>query len=121
MSHPIAIANIGSEHRAMNCLRCGKEFENPVPEVTNISQTANSEIATSDWCADCNRLAMNVVFRESTFYKVKARVLGHTQIAVNLSAPAFVARSPSGKERQELEEWIEMVKRNMIEHPESYL
>ncbi len=49
------------------CRRCGREFDNPVPEITR--PDGNPEIATSEWCADCNALIMTVVHRESTAYK----------------------------------------------------
>lgn len=50
------------------CLRCGREFENPVPPVVN--PEGGREIATSEFCADCNKLIMSVVFRDATAYRV---------------------------------------------------
>lgn len=53
----------------MKCLRCGRKYENPVPETANSEGTVR-EIATVEWCSDCNRLAMSVVFRDrSAYYK----------------------------------------------------
>lgn len=51
------------------CLRCGRPFDNPVPDVTY--PEGNPEIACSEWCSDCNTLAMSVVFRESSSYRRK--------------------------------------------------
>jgi len=51
------------------CLRCGREFENPVPEV--IDPEGGKEIATSEWCSDCNKLVMSIVFREVSAYRTK--------------------------------------------------
>lgn len=53
----------------MKCLRCDKEFDNPVPEVT--VPNGRHEIATSEWCAECNAFTMNVVLRWASAYKVK--------------------------------------------------
>lgn len=49
------------------CRRCGREFTNPVPEVT--IPTGNKEIACREWCPDCNCLTMSIVYRESTAYR----------------------------------------------------
>lgn len=49
------------------CLRCGREFEDPRPAVTN-EDGINTEIATDEWCPDCNRIVMMVVFRQSSAY-----------------------------------------------------
>lgn len=51
------------------CRRCGREFDNPVPEVTY--PKGLHEIATSEWCAECNVFTMSIVFRESSAYKVR--------------------------------------------------
>lgn len=48
------------------CLRCHREFKERVIEETNPG--GNPEIACDDWCPDCNRLAMSVVFREMSAY-----------------------------------------------------
>lgn len=53
----------------MKCLRCKRDFENPVPSVTNAD--GNMEIACRDWCPDCNTLAMSIIFRESSAYRTK--------------------------------------------------
>jgi hypothetical protein len=49
------------------CARCGREYENPVPSVTNPEGNI-TEIAASEWCSDCNRIAMMAVFRQSSVY-----------------------------------------------------
>lgn len=54
------------------CKRCGKEFTNPVPEVA--VPTGITEIATTDWCADCNKFAMSIVYRWSSAYADKRLV-----------------------------------------------
>ncbi len=50
------------------CLRCGKEFSNPIPPVTN--PEGYTEIATDLWCADCNALVMTVLSRGRTAYQM---------------------------------------------------
>jgi len=50
----------------MKCLRCGRELDNPVPEVVNPGGIR--DIACEEWCAACNALAMSVVYRESSAY-----------------------------------------------------
>ena len=97
------------------CLRCNKEFDNPVPEVTNVSPHAITEIATEDWCSDCNRLTMNLMFREATAYKV--RLLGNTMIAVDLSASAYKARSPKREKRKELEVFMKEAEELALKYP----
>ena len=57
------------------CLRCGKEFSNPVPEVVN--PEGNREIATKEWCPKCNGLAMGIIFRQSSAYKIPKGILWH--------------------------------------------
>jgi len=59
---------VGKKKRV--CLRCGREYDNPIPEVVDPTRT-QKEIATSEWCADCNRLAMSVLFRESSVYRTR--------------------------------------------------
>ena len=49
------------------CKRCGREFDNPVPEVTY--PEGIHDIATKEWCADCNALTLTVLFRESSAYR----------------------------------------------------
>lgn len=51
------------------CRRCGREFDNSVPEVTY--PKGIHEIATSEWCAECNVFTMSIVFRESSAYKTR--------------------------------------------------
>jgi len=52
----------------MECKRCHKEFENPVPEVTY--PEGIHEIASKEWCAACNALVMSIVYRESSAYNI---------------------------------------------------
>jgi len=49
------------------CRRCGREFDNPVPEVTHPED--NREIASVECCADCNTLIMSVIFRGISAYR----------------------------------------------------
>ncbi len=49
------------------CRRCGVEFDDPVPE--NSIPSGNTDIASAEWCADCNTFVMSVVFRESSVYR----------------------------------------------------
>lgn len=49
------------------CRRCGAEYDSPVPEVTY--PEGNHEIATTEWCDNCNALIMSVIFRESSAYR----------------------------------------------------
>lgn len=51
------------------CLRCGKDFDDPVPEITY--PEGIREIATKEYCAGCNAFVMSIVFRESSAYKQK--------------------------------------------------
>ena len=51
----------------MNCLRCGREFNNPVPEVVN--PKGNKEIACVHWCGDCNSKVMGIIFRHTSAYR----------------------------------------------------
>jgi len=51
------------------CRRCGRPVNNPVPEVTH--PEGNYEIATEEWCADCNALTMSVVFRGISAYRLE--------------------------------------------------
>ena len=55
------------------CLRCGRGFTNPVPEVT--SPGSDPEIACKEWCAECNLFTMNIIRRWSTAYKIDPRKL----------------------------------------------
>ncbi len=38
------------------CIRCGKKFDNPTPEIKN--SKGNTEIACVGWCAACNKVGM---------------------------------------------------------------
>lgn len=51
------------------CLRCGKEFDSPVPEVTYPGGI--NEIACNEWCAECNKFAVSILFRWSSAYRIK--------------------------------------------------
>lgn len=53
----------------MKCLRCGKEFDNPIPEVTY--PEGINEIVCREWCAECNKFAVSVLFRWSSAFRVK--------------------------------------------------
>ena len=50
----------------MKCLRCGKDFDDPRPEVTQPG--LNPEIACVSYCPDCNRAVMSYVFRNNSAY-----------------------------------------------------
>jgi len=51
------------------CLRCGREYETPFPEI--VRPGGWEEIATKEWCADCNKLVMSVIFREISAYRTE--------------------------------------------------
>ncbi len=53
----------------MICKRCGREFSNPIPEITE--PEGHREVASAEWCADCNSFAMSIVFRNSSAYRKK--------------------------------------------------
>jgi DNA-directed RNA polymerase subunit RPC12/RpoP len=53
----------------VKCLRCGKEYDNPIPKVTNLEGEI-TEIMTKDWCARCNAIGTSVLFRERCAYQV---------------------------------------------------
>lgn len=55
------------------CRRCGREFTNPVPEVTDPGR--DPEIACKEWCAECNAYTMNIIRRWSTAYAIDPRKL----------------------------------------------
>lgn len=49
------------------CLRCGKKFTNPIPEVTN-PNGVRADIFTDDWCAKCNQIALMASQRRNTIF-----------------------------------------------------
>lgn len=51
------------------CWRCGKEFDNPVPEVTH--PEGRMEIICCEWCAGCNQFVATVVLRWASAYRVE--------------------------------------------------
>lgn len=51
------------------CRRCGKEYDNPVPPVTN-PKGEITEIMTVEWCPQCNAVGASVLFREKSAYQV---------------------------------------------------
>lgn len=55
------------------CRRCGTEFTDPRPIVTN--DEGIPEIASKEWCADCNKYVMNVVFRHNSAYRASPGTL----------------------------------------------
>lgn len=50
------------------CKRCGKEYKTPYPVAENVGGVL--EIATKEWCADCNALTMYVLFRDRCAYNL---------------------------------------------------
>ena len=56
----------------MKCLRCGKDFETPYPEI--VYPELDREIACVEWCPECNALVVNVVHRGSSAYKSRRLV-----------------------------------------------
>jgi hypothetical protein len=55
------------------CRRCGVKFTDPCPVVTN--DEGIPEIASMEWCADCNQYVMNIVFRYGSAYKASPGTL----------------------------------------------
>jgi len=51
------------------CKRCGKEFDDPVPLVTNPSGY-HTEICTDKWCPGCNRIGIIPIHRKASVYYV---------------------------------------------------
>ncbi len=51
------------------CKRCGREYDNPVPPITNTDPNFNREIATADWCAGCNAFVASIVHRGRSAYQ----------------------------------------------------
>ena len=45
----------------MICKRCGRLYTCPDPPI--VSDGEVTEIATTDWCADCNAYVMTVLYR----------------------------------------------------------
>ena len=78
-----------AKRQSSKCLRCGKDFRDPVPEIVNPG--GNVEIATADWCAACNKAAMAALGRQRSAYweqggrppwqneKLEAKVIQKTQ------------------------------------------
>jgi DNA-directed RNA polymerase subunit RPC12/RpoP len=58
---------VAEEGSKMRCLRCGKEFDNPYPEIK--IKDRNTEIACKEWCAKCNELVMHVLYRGRSAYQ----------------------------------------------------
>ena len=52
----------------MECLRCTKEFEKSVPKVTNPKGV--KEIATREYCAECNAFVMSILYRGNSAYDI---------------------------------------------------
>lgn len=54
------------------CLRCGRQFSNPIPKVRNLNaprcELLHKDIATLEWCANCNRIAVSGIFRNNSAY-----------------------------------------------------
>ena len=50
------------------CLRCGNEYDDPVPPVTH--PDGIMEIASKLWCGDCNALTMSIIYRNSSAYRI---------------------------------------------------
>ena len=61
-------ATPGGKSGCMKCLRCGKEFENPMPEIT--VSDGYKEIASVLYCASCNAFVMSVLFRDRSAYDI---------------------------------------------------
>jgi len=51
----------------MKCLRCGRDFEDPVPSVLQPDGDF-TEIMCRDWCSDCNKIGLLVVYRGKSIY-----------------------------------------------------
>ena len=54
----------------MKCLRCGKEYTNAVPPVTNNGKFSENAIMADGWCDKCNQFCSNVLFRNSSAYAI---------------------------------------------------
>jgi len=52
-----------------NCLRCSREFDDPIPEITH--PEGRVEIICREWCAECNQFVATVVLRSSSAYRVQ--------------------------------------------------
>ncbi len=54
------------------CKRCGRKFVNPVPKFRNLDaprpELLFTDIATDEWCANCNRVAMSAIYRNNSVY-----------------------------------------------------
>lgn len=50
------------------CKRCNKEYSNPYPVAEKIGGIL--EIATKEWCADCNALTMYILFRDRSAFSL---------------------------------------------------
>ncbi len=65
----------------MRCLRCNREFDNPIPKITN--PKGITEIACKDWCPKCNAIAMSMVYRGGSAYLIeKGTKLRDTEVDI---------------------------------------
>ena len=51
----------------MKCRRCGREFTESEPPVAK--PEGIREIATVEWCADCNAFAMYILYKGRLAYR----------------------------------------------------
>jgi hypothetical protein len=52
------------------CKRCGRQFYNPIPMITNPKPLRSTEIISVEWCANCNRVGASACYRgdRSVYY-----------------------------------------------------
>lgn len=52
----------------MKCIRCNREYTNPIPKIRNTKGNPQTEIAAVDYCPNCNRVVMSAVYRNNSAY-----------------------------------------------------
>ena len=50
------------------CKRCGREYDDPVPPITNPGRYINTEIMSREWCAGCNTVGAMAIHRGTSAY-----------------------------------------------------
>ncbi len=50
------------------CKRCDKKYKSPFPLAQNVGGFL--EIATKEWCANCNAFVMHIIYRDRSAYNL---------------------------------------------------
>lgn len=58
------------------CKRCGRKYSITIPKIKQSGKFLHDDIATDDYCANCNRVVMSAVYRDACVYFDKEMPLG---------------------------------------------